>query len=71
MGIVDIIIIAVLAAFAMLGFKRGVFQSLVAVVGFIAVVYIAYLLKNILVIPLFLFKFTISFHSNSTHFSFV
>lgn len=48
MGIVDILIIVIIAAFALVGFKRGVFQSLVAVVGFIAVVYIAYLLKNIL-----------------------
>ena len=48
MGIVDIIIIAILAAFALLGFKRGVFQSLVACVGFIAIVYLSYWLKNYL-----------------------
>lgn len=48
MGIVDIIILAILASFALLGFKRGVFQSLVAFVGFIAVICIAYWLKNYL-----------------------
>ena len=48
MGIVDIIILVIILAFAIIGFKRGVFQSLVAVVGFLAVIYIAYLLKNIL-----------------------
>lgn len=46
MGIVDIIILVIIVAFAILGFTRGVFQSLVAVVGFIAVIYISYLLKN-------------------------
>ncbi len=48
MGIVDIIIIVVLLAFAVLGFIRGVFQSIVAFVGFIAVIYLAYWLKNYL-----------------------
>ena len=48
MGIVDIIILAILVAFALLGFKRGVFQSLVACLGFIAVVCISYWLKNYL-----------------------
>ena len=48
MGIIDIIIIGVLAAFALLGFKRGVFQSLVAFVGFLAVIAISYWLKNYL-----------------------
>ncbi len=46
MGILDIIIIAILVAFAFLGFKRGVFQSLAAFVGFIAVIYLSYILKN-------------------------
>lgn len=48
MGIVDVIIIAILASFALLGFKRGVFQSLAACVGFIAIVCISYWLKNYL-----------------------
>ena len=48
MGIADIIIIVILLAFAFLGFKRGVFQSLVAVLGFIAIVCLAYWLKNYL-----------------------
>lgn len=48
MEIVDIIILVVLVAFAIIGFNRGVFQSLVAVVGFFAVIYISYLLKNVI-----------------------
>lgn len=48
MGIVDIIILVVIVSFAIIGFKRGVFQSLVTVVGFIAIIYLAYLFKNIL-----------------------
>ena len=48
MGVVDIIIIAILASFALLGFKRGVFQSLAACGGFIVVVCFAYWLKNYL-----------------------
>ena len=48
MGIVDIIILVIIVAFAIIGFKRGVFQSLVTVVGFIAIIYLAYLFKNIL-----------------------
>ncbi len=48
MEIIDIIILVVIVAFAILGFKRGVFQSLVTVVGFILVIYLAYLLKNVL-----------------------
>ena len=46
MEIVDIIILAIILSFAIVGFKRGVFQSLVAVIGFFAVIYIAYVLKN-------------------------
>jgi len=46
MGIVDIIILVIIVSFAIIGFKRGVFQSLVAVVGFLLVIYLAYLLKN-------------------------
>lgn len=48
MDIVDIIILAILVSFAILGFKRGVFQSLVAFFGFIAVICISYWLKNYL-----------------------
>jgi uncharacterized membrane protein required for colicin V production len=48
MNILDIIILVIIVAFAIIGFKRGVFQSLVAILGFIAVIYIAYLLKNYL-----------------------
>ena len=48
MGIVDLFIIAILAAFALLGFKRGVFQSLVAFIGFIVVICLSYWLKNYL-----------------------
>lgn len=48
MGIVDILILAIIVAFAILGFTRGVFQSLVACVGFIIIVCLAYWLKNYL-----------------------
>ena len=48
MGIVDIIILAILLAFALLGFKRGVFQSLVAVGGFIIIICLSFWLKNYL-----------------------
>lgn len=46
MEIVDIIILVIILSFAIIGFKRGVFQSLVAVIGFFAVIYLAYCLKN-------------------------
>ena len=48
MNIIDIIILVIIASFAIIGFKRGVFESLVTVVGFIAIIYLAYLFKNIL-----------------------
>ncbi len=48
MGIIDIIIFAIILAFAIIGFKRGVIQSLVTVIGFLAVIYLSYLLKNYL-----------------------
>ncbi len=48
MDIVDIVIMAILISFAIIGFKRGVFQSLTAFVGFVAVICIAYWLKNYL-----------------------
>lgn len=62
MSIVDIIIVIVLLAFAIIGFKRGVLQSLVSFLGFIIVIYLAYLLKNylgdifVLDLPFFDFK---------------
>ena len=48
MSIVDIIILVILVSFATIGFSRGVFKSLVAFVGFLIVVCLAYLFKNIL-----------------------
>ena len=48
MGIVDIFILAILISFAVIGFRRGVFQSLAAFLGFIAVVCLSYWLKNYL-----------------------
>ena len=48
MSIVDIVVLVILVAFAIIGFKRGVLQSLVSFVGFILVIYLAYLLKNYL-----------------------
>ena len=62
MSIVDILVLVILVSFAIIGFKRGVLQSLVACIGFILVVYIAYLLKNylgdifVLNLPFFNFK---------------
>lgn len=46
MELIDIIILAILAAFGIMGFKRGVFQSLVMFLGFIIVIVLAYTLKN-------------------------
>lgn len=46
MEIVDIVILIIILSFAIIGFKRGIFQSLVAIVGFFAVIYLAYCLKN-------------------------
>ena len=48
MSIVDIIVLVILITFAIIGFKRGVLQSLIACIGFIIVIYAAYLLKNYL-----------------------
>ena len=48
MSIVDIIILAILVSFAIIGFKRGVLHSLVSFVGVIIVIYLAYLFKNYL-----------------------
>ena len=48
MEITDIIIFVVILAFAIIGFQRGVFKSLVTIVGFFAVIYLAYLFKNVI-----------------------
>ena len=48
MNFIDILIAIVLIFCALLGFKRGVFKSIIILVGFIAVIYISYLLKNYL-----------------------
>ena len=48
MDIVDILIMVVLVSFAIIGFRRGVFQSLAAFIGFIAVICVSYWLKNYL-----------------------
>lgn len=45
-NIIDIIIILLVLCGAVMGFKNGVFQQLVNTVGFIAIVIIAFLLKN-------------------------
>lgn len=46
MNIVDIVIIVVLIAFAIIGFNRGIFKSLIVFLGFIAVIFLAYMFKN-------------------------
>ena len=48
MVLVDYAIIVALIIFAIIGFKRGVFKSLVAFLGFIIIIFLAYALKNIL-----------------------
>lgn len=64
MNIVDIIILAILATFALIGFKRGVLKSLVAFVGFILIVCLAYIFKdilgNIMILDLPFIKFSIA-----------
>lgn len=47
MKIIDIIILVILAIFAISGFKKGVLQSLVSLVGFIIILVLAYNLKNV------------------------
>ena len=47
MVLVDYAIIVALIIFAIIGFKRGVFKSLVAFLGFIIIIFLAYALKNI------------------------
>ncbi len=46
MNFLDIIIVIVLILFAILGFNRGVFQSLIILLGFIIVIFTSYTLKN-------------------------
>ena len=59
---IDITILLILIVFAIVGFKRGVLHSLVSFVGFIIVIYLAYLFKNylgdifVLDLPFFNFK---------------
>lgn len=48
MEIVDILILVIIIAFAIVGFSRGVFQSLVTILGFLVIIYLAYLFKNVL-----------------------
>lgn len=48
MSIIDIIVLVIMLFFAIIGFKRGVIQSLVSLIGFILVIYLAYLFKNYL-----------------------
>ena len=48
MSLVDIFILVILVSFAVIGFMRGVFKSLVAFVGFLIIIVVAYLFKNIL-----------------------
>ncbi len=64
MNIIDIIVLTILVTFAIIGFQRGVFKSLVAFVGFVVIVCLAYLLKNylgdIFVLNLPFIKFSIS-----------
>lgn len=47
MKIYDIIMLAFLILFAIVGFKRGFFKSLISFVGFIVVIVLAYNLKNV------------------------
>lgn len=64
MNIIDIIILAILATFALIGFKRGVLKSLVAFIGFILIVILAYIFKdilgNIMILNLPFIKFSIA-----------
>ena len=46
MSIIDILIVVVLIAFGIIGFNRGVFKSLIVFLGFIAVIFLAYMFKN-------------------------
>ena len=46
MSLIDVVIIITLILFAFIGFKRGVFKSLVMFLGFIIIIFLAYALKN-------------------------
>lgn len=63
MNIADILILAILVTFALVGFKRGVLKSLVAFIGFVLIICLAYLFKDVLgnlfVLNLPFFKFSI------------
>ena len=48
MSVIDICVLVIMLFFAIIGFKRGVIQSLVSLIGFILVVYLAYIFKNYL-----------------------
>ncbi len=47
MKLYDLIIICFLILFALIGFKRGFFKSLISFVGFILVIVLAYIFKNV------------------------
>lgn len=53
MNIVDIVILIVILCGAVIGFKRGFTKSLVSAVGFIAIVVLAFFLKNPLSVLLY------------------
>lgn len=53
MNIVDIVILVVILCGAVIGFKRGFTKSLVSAVGFIAIVVLAFFLKNPLSVLLY------------------
>lgn len=63
MNIADILILAILVTFALVGFKRGVLKFLVAFIGFVLIICLAYLFKDVLgnlfVLNLPFFKFSI------------
>ena len=46
MNVIDIAIVFIILAFAVLGWKRGVFEELVTAIGFVLVVVLAFYLKN-------------------------
>ena len=48
MELIDYAIIVILIIFAIIGFKRGVFKSLVSFLGFVIIIFLAYVLKNFL-----------------------
>ena len=46
MNIIDVVIVLLILMFGVIGFKRGVFESLVTTVGTIIVLILAFYLKN-------------------------